>query len=96
VHGRKQRGLTAWVGERPDERLGPGRANRQPQVEQRGAAAQVQGTAARVGYPQHPVWITVQLDEVVAGDPQPPWLGVVNRRRGRYGPEEPPHDAVVR
>jgi hypothetical protein len=59
------------------------------------AAAQVQGTAPRVGNPEHLVRITVHLDDV-ADDAEPPRLGVVDGRRRPGRVDEPPDDAVVR
>jgi hypothetical protein len=55
----------------------------------------MQGPAPRISHPQHPVRITVQLDEVIADDAKPPWLSVVNRRRGGCRRHDPAHYAIA-
>ena len=58
----------------------------QAQVEQRGAARDVDGATVRVAVPQRPCRVGVQLDSVsVAPDPEPPGLSVVHRWRCHGG-----------
>jgi hypothetical protein len=82
--GQQQR-LTR-IGEQLDNGLAARNGGCQAQVEQCGAARDVDGATVRVAVPQRPCRVGMQLDSVsVAPDPEPPGLSVVHRWRCHGG-----------
>jgi hypothetical protein len=83
------------VRKRPDQRVMAGQPDRHPDVEQRGTAAQVQGSGVRIGHPERTIWVGIDLDQIVLADAEPPRLRVVNRWCRCCGLDDPAHGLVV-
>ena len=83
VHRREPVRLVA-VGQQPGHRVVAGGLDRQPQVQQRCTAADVQLPAGRVEHAELPAAVGVEIDPVTVAHPETPRLRVVDAR-GLHG-----------
>lgn len=83
LYGREQGGV-GEVGQQPGRRVPAPVSNRDPQVEQGGAAAEMEGTGVGVGVGHGPAEIGAHMEGAAALKvAEAPWLRVVHRRCGR-------------